>query len=169
MAILRRGTGARQAEKPGEAATEAKPGDAPTERKPSEVTAEQPATPATVPAPPTAERAAARSGEGTIVERLDGMRGWLGDLDRTVGVRSRIGLFLAAIAIGAAGAAIYLALNAKQESATNRDVSALQDRVSSLQDDLKNTSDDLTALRGSVNAARSQSSSRPRSSPRPIR
>jgi hypothetical protein len=134
-----------------------------TERReqPGEPTAEGQAAAtqgAAAPRPPTSERAAARTGEGSIAERLDGMRGWLGDLDRTVGVRSRIGLVLAAVAIGGAGAATYLALNAKEQSASDRDVKALQDRLNSVQDDAKSTANDVTALRSSVNAARSQSS-----------
>src|SRR5205823_13068786 len=59
--------------------------------------------------------------------RMDGMPACLGDLEPTLKVRSRIGLVLAAIAIGAAGAGVYLGLTAKDQSASNSDVSALHD------------------------------------------
>lgn len=121
----------------------------------------------TVPAAPSQGAAAARPEtatpaakptEGDVVERLDGIRGWLGDLDSTVGVRSRIGLVLAAIAIGAAGAAIYLSLDAKSQSASNSDVGNLRGDVDSLQDELSNISGQLDTLQSSVGAARSQAS-----------
>ena len=82
-----------------------------------------------------------------MAERLDGVRGWLGDLDSTVNLRSRIGLVLAAIAIGAAGAAIYLSLDAKNQSATNSDVGTLHNQVDSLKRQLGSTAGDVKALR----------------------
>jgi hypothetical protein len=41
---------------------------------------------------------------------LDGLRAWIGEVERKLGVRTRVFLVLLAIAIGASGAAIYLAL-----------------------------------------------------------
>ena len=160
MAILRRRNAAKGAEETGEQTAATTPGDSAPEQKIGQPAGEpQPAATApTTPQPPISERTAAQTGEGTAAERLDGMRGWLGDLDRTVGVRSRIGLVLAAIAIGAAGAAIYLALNAKEQSASDRDVSALRDKLDSVQQNANSTARDVTALKGSVNSARSQSS-----------
>jgi hypothetical protein len=43
---------------------------------------------------------------------LDGLRAWIGEVERKLGVRTRVFLVLLAIAIGASGAAIYLALEA---------------------------------------------------------
>jgi hypothetical protein len=121
-------------------------------------TAASPAATGATAARPLAPSAAAKPSEQELSERLDGIRGWLGDLDRTVNVRSRIGLVLAAIAIGAAGAAIYLALDAKHNSASNGDVSALRDQLNALKGKTQASAGDVTALRSSVNAARSQAS-----------
>ena len=43
---------------------------------------------------------------------LDGLRAWIGEVERKLGARTRVFLVLLAIAIGASGAAIYLALEA---------------------------------------------------------
>ena len=43
---------------------------------------------------------------------LDGLRAWIGEVERKLGVRTRVFLVLLAIAIGTSGAAIYLALEA---------------------------------------------------------
>jgi hypothetical protein len=102
---------------------------------------------------------AAQPAKGELVERLDGIRGWLGDLDRTVAIRSRIGLVLAAVAIGLGGAATYLALDARHQSASNSDVGALRNELDSVQGQANGTAEDVTALRSSVNAARSQAGS----------
>jgi cell division protein FtsB len=100
--------------------------------------------------------AATPPGPGEITARLDGIRGWLGDLDRTVRIRSRIGLVLAAIAIGAAGAAIYLSLDAKEQSASDRDVSSLRDQLQQVQQQSSETAQDVTSLKSSVDSARRQ-------------
>ena len=43
---------------------------------------------------------------------LDGLRAWIGEVERKLGARTRVFLVLLAIAIGGSGAAIYLALEA---------------------------------------------------------
>src|SRR4051794_40720550 len=43
---------------------------------------------------------------------LDGLRAWIGEVERKLGARTRVFLVLLAIAIGASGAAIFLALEA---------------------------------------------------------
>ena len=172
VAIFRRN---KDAPKQGEGAApgQGKPGQAWTPPAKDAATAERPAAPPPAPRPgsgggspttpglassqPATGAAATRKPtEGEIIERLDGIRGWLGDLDNTVRVRSRIGLVLAAIAIGAAGAAIYLSLDAKNQSASNNAVGSLRKDVSELSDTLDQSSKNSTALKGSVNAARSQ-------------
>jgi uncharacterized protein HemX len=60
---------------------------------------------------------------------LDGLRAWIGELERKLGARTRIGLVLVALAIGGAGAGIYLALDAASNSVSNDDVQALQEQV----------------------------------------
>ena len=65
-----------------------------------------------------------------VGRRLDGLRGWLDELDRALGRRSVIFLVLTALAIGAAGAAIYLAL-ARGSDADRID--ALETRIENLE------------------------------------
>jgi hypothetical protein len=65
---------------------------------------------------------------------LDGLRAWIGEVERKLGMRTRVFLVLLAIAIGASGAAIYLALEAdggggtSTGGATAEEVQELRDR-----------------------------------------
>ena len=52
---------------------------------------------------------------------LDGLRAWIGEVERKLGMRTRVFLVLVAIAIGAAGAAIYLAIEAEGDNGLNAD------------------------------------------------
>jgi hypothetical protein len=60
---------------------------------------------------------------------LDGLRAWIGEVERKLGVRTRVFLVLAVIAIGGAGAAIYLAVDARNSSISEGDVQALQEKL----------------------------------------
>jgi cell division protein FtsB len=60
---------------------------------------------------------------------LDGLRAWIGEVERKLGVRSRVFLVLVAIAIGGAGAAIYLALDARDGVVSEADLQAVQEQV----------------------------------------
>ena len=64
---------------------------------------------------------------------LDGLRAWIGEVERKLGVRTRIFLVLTAIAIGGAGAAVYLALDASDKATGESDVSALEGRIDQLE------------------------------------
>lgn len=57
---------------------------------------------------------------------LDGLRAWIGEVERKLGMRTRVFLALSAIAIGGAGAAIYLAVDAHDKTVSERDLQALQ-------------------------------------------
>jgi uncharacterized protein HemX len=61
---------------------------------------------------------------------LDGLRAWIGELERKLGARTRIGLVLVALAVGAGGAGIYLALDAADNSVSKDDLQAAQEQVS---------------------------------------
>src|SRR5690349_8580671 len=52
---------------------------------------------------------------------LDGLRAWIGEVERKLGMRTRVFVVLLAIAIGAAGAAIYLAIEAENDNGLNAD------------------------------------------------
>ncbi|HEU5141621.1 MAG TPA: hypothetical protein VFU04_00530 [Solirubrobacterales bacterium] len=60
---------------------------------------------------------------------LDGLRAWIGEVERKLGMRTRVFLVLATIAIGGAGAAIYLALDTREDAVSESDVRDLQERL----------------------------------------
>ncbi len=60
---------------------------------------------------------------------LDGLRAWIGEVERKLGMRTRVFLVLATIAIGGAGAAIYLALDTRDNAVSESDVRALQEQL----------------------------------------
>jgi hypothetical protein len=65
--------------------------------------------------------------------RLDGLRAWLGTLDRMVEIRSLIGIVLAALAVGASAAAIYIALDSANSN--DAELSRLQTEIDELRRD----------------------------------
>jgi hypothetical protein len=60
---------------------------------------------------------------------LEGLRAWIGEVERKLGARTRVFLALAVIAIGLGGAAIYLAIDARESSVSESDVRALQQQL----------------------------------------
>jgi hypothetical protein len=60
---------------------------------------------------------------------LDGLRAWIGEVERKLGRRTRVFLVLAVIAIGGAGAAIYLAIDTRDNAVSESDVQALQQEL----------------------------------------
>ncbi len=60
---------------------------------------------------------------------LEGLRAWIGEVERKLGKRTRVFLALAVIAIGLGGAAIYLAIDARENSVNEGDVQALQEEL----------------------------------------
>jgi hypothetical protein len=60
---------------------------------------------------------------------LEGLRAWIGEVERKLGKRTRVFLVLAVIAIGLGGAAIYLAIDARESSVSESDVQALQEKL----------------------------------------
>jgi hypothetical protein len=60
---------------------------------------------------------------------LDGLRAWIGEVERKLGMRTRVFLVLATLAIGAAGAAIYLAIDTRDNAVSESDVQELQSQL----------------------------------------
>jgi hypothetical protein len=60
---------------------------------------------------------------------LDGLRAWIGEVERKLGKRTRVFLALTVIAIGIAGAGVYLAIDARNSSVSESDVQALQEEL----------------------------------------
>lgn len=57
---------------------------------------------------------------------LDGLRAWVAEVERKLGMRTRVFLALAALAIGVGGAATYLAIDTRQGAVSEADVQELQ-------------------------------------------
>jgi hypothetical protein len=57
---------------------------------------------------------------------LDGLRAWIGLVERKLTMRTRVFLALVAIAVGGAGAAIVLAIDAQNNAVTKSDLQAVR-------------------------------------------
>jgi len=91
---------------------------------------------------------------------LDGLRAWIGEVERKLAARSRVFLVLLAIAIGGSGAAIYLALEADDGgggtssvsgAATPEELQALREQV-----ELEGGGAEVSALEAQVVELRSE-------------
>jgi hypothetical protein len=60
---------------------------------------------------------------------LDGLRAWIGEVERKLKMRTRVFLVLAAIAVGGAAAGIYLGADAQSNQVSEGDVQALQSEL----------------------------------------
>jgi hypothetical protein len=60
---------------------------------------------------------------------LDGLRAWIGLVERKLTMRTRVFLVLVAIAVGGAGAAIYLAIEAKNDSVSKSELQEVRDEL----------------------------------------
>jgi hypothetical protein len=87
---------------------------------------------------------------------LDGLRAWIGMVERKLTMRTRVFLVLVAIAVGGAGAALYLAIEAQEDSVSKADVQAVRDelagriRAGGGETDLTQLEAELSALRAEV-------------------
>jgi hypothetical protein len=57
---------------------------------------------------------------------LDGLRAWIGMVERKLTMRTRVFLVLVAIAVGGAAAAVYLSIDAQNNQVSETDLQALQ-------------------------------------------
>ena len=67
-------------------------------------------------------------------ERIDGLRAWLGQVERRLGVRTYIGAALAVVALAAGGVAIYLALDTRDDAATEADIQDLREELTGVRE-----------------------------------
>lgn len=63
-------------------------------------------------------------------ERIDGLRAWIAQVDRKLGVRTYVGAAVAVLALAAAAVGLVLTLTLKQDAATEDDLSSLRDQLS---------------------------------------
>lgn len=93
-------------------------------------------------------------------EHLDGVRGWLAEIDRNLGIRSAIGLVLVALCIGAAAAAIYLAADEDEgNAASQRSVSVLREDVDDLEEQVVEAREQATEAQEAARAAQGEARS----------
>ncbi len=59
----------------------------------------------------------------------EGLRAWIAEVERKLGKRTRVFLVLTVIAIGIAGASLYLAIDARNNSVSESDVQKLQQEL----------------------------------------
>jgi uncharacterized protein HemX len=139
-AASERTTTAKPATKPGngaEPATEVAPA---TQAKPAEgnATTAKPAAGATAPEP-------------NLQERIEGLQGWMAEIERKQARITYFGGLALLLAIAAAGAALYFGLTNQSEGAKKSDLDSLTKRVDSLQGAVaKNSKDTQNALNASI-------------------
>jgi uncharacterized protein HemX len=63
-------------------------------------------------------------------EQIDGLRAWLAQVDRKLGLRTYVGAALAALALAAAAVALVLTLSVKRDSVSQGELDALRDQLS---------------------------------------
>jgi small-conductance mechanosensitive channel len=104
---------------------------------------------------PTAAKTAAdtkaKSPDPNLQERMEGLQGWMAEIERKQGRMTYFGIAGVVIAILAAGAALYFGLTAKSDSATKGDLDGLTKRIDALEAAAtKNSKDTQEALNSSV-------------------
>ena len=65
-----------------------------------------------------------------LATRLDGQRGWLNEIDRSLKKRSIIALLLTCLAVGVGAAALYISITKNSDSER---ISALETRIEALE------------------------------------
>jgi polyhydroxyalkanoate synthesis regulator phasin len=92
-------------------------------------------------------------------ERIDGLRAWVAQVDRKLGVRTYVGAAIAVLALAAAAVGLALTLSLKQDAATNDDIQSLRDQISAVEQSASQAAEEdvqaldrrLTELEADVN------------------
>jgi septal ring factor EnvC (AmiA/AmiB activator) len=108
------------------------------------------------PKPPTGSQPEVRP--ESVEEQIEGLRAWIAQIDRRLGIRSVAGGLAVVLALAAGIVGVVLATSAKDESATKDEVKSLRDQVSasneevseSTKDTLGEINDRIDALEGRV-------------------
>jgi Tfp pilus assembly protein PilO len=92
---------------------------------------------------------------------LDGLRAWIGVVEHKLLMRTRVFLVLVAIAVGGAGAAVYLAIEANDNAVSETELQAVRDEVAASAattagSDLSQLETELRALRSEVATLRNE-------------
>jgi uncharacterized protein HemX len=109
------------------------------------------ATPGGTKPDPAEPAEGAKAPEPNLQERIEGLQGWMAEIERKQARLTYFGGFALLLALGAAGAALYFGLTTHSDSATKNDLDALTNRVNSLQGAVtKNSKDTQNALNASI-------------------
>jgi len=84
-------------------------------------------------APATKTAAGAKAPDPNLVERMEGLQGWMAEIERRQGRMTYFGAAAIVIAIAAAGAALYFGITSKSDSATKDDLDAVEKKVDGLE------------------------------------
>jgi cell division protein FtsL len=131
-------------------------GSPPSSSTTEKATAEKPSA---TPASPTPQASATPQAPADPQERIDGLRAWVAQVDRKLGVRTYVGAAIAVMALAAAAVGLALTLSLKQDAATDNDIQSLRDQISAVeqsasqaaQEDVQALDRRLTELEGEVN------------------
>ena len=131
-----------------------------------EATPPQPPKPPTPPsgAPPQPARPTPPPKPVDPQQRIDGLRSWIAQLERKLGVRTYIGAALTVLALAVGVAGIFLALRVERDAATDADVENLREELTGVeqtaaqaaQEDVRSLSQRITDLEGQISRLRSQ-------------
>jgi hypothetical protein len=96
---------------------------------------------------------------------LDGLRAWIGLVERKLTMRTRVFLVLVAIAIGGAAAGIVLAIDAQDNSVSKDDLESVRDELAGAgtpaeAPQASELEAQIETLRGEIAALRSESESK---------
>ena len=91
--------------------------------------------------PRAPEGPAAARPSADLQERMEGLRAWLAQLDRKLGLRTYVGAAIAVLTLAAAVVALVLVLSLRQDAATEDDVQALRDEISSVEQSASQAAD----------------------------
>jgi hypothetical protein len=96
---------------------------------------------------------------------LDGLRAWIGLVERKLAMRTRVFLVLVAIAIGGAGAGIVLAIDAQDNAVSKDDLQTVRDELAGTAataetPQASELEAELETLRGEVAALRAEAAAK---------
>ena len=115
-------------------------------------TGEQPAPGGAEGKPATGSQPAASPPQSTE-EQIEGLRAWIAQIDRKLGIRSVAGAIAIVLALAAGIVGVVRAMSAKDESATKAEVTSLRDQVSASTREVSQAAeDDLTEINDRIDA-----------------
>jgi len=98
----------------------------------------------------------AAPGSRLIAMSLDGLRAWIGLVERKLTMRTRIFLVLVAIAVGGAAAGIVLAIDAQDNAVSKDDLQAVRDELAGAAPAATTSEGEVSELKAEVEALQAE-------------